>query len=66
MNTARYEVIAGNVGTVYSGNSLTDAENAYGNYVFLSVQGNGRVQGEPVTLLVNGEPVQEHIPIASE
>ncbi len=56
-----YEVIVGNVGSVYQGRSRTKALATYESYVEISKQHFGvRCYGEDVTLLVNGEIEQEH------
>jgi hypothetical protein len=60
-----YEVIAGNVGTVYSGKSESDAAMSYIAYVDASERGEGRVGNEHVTMLVDGEIRNEHDPVAS-
>jgi hypothetical protein len=62
MKTDRYEVIVGNVGSVYSGNSLKEALQTYKTYREQSESGLGRAGNEPVTLMVDGEPWREHIP----
>ena len=56
----RWEVIVGNVGTVFDGTREAAARVEYKNYVILSKSGNGRAGGESVTLMKNGEPVDEH------
>jgi hypothetical protein len=56
----RYEVICGNIGTVYSGNDPVEANRVYGEYVRQSRSGYGRASGEPVTQLVDGEIHLEH------
>lgn len=62
-----YEVIVGNVGKVFpidddnSGNGLL-AYVAYKEYVYLSKRGHGRVDGEAVTLMRDGEPYKEYNP----
>ena len=50
---AKFEVVVGNVGTVYTGNNYMQAQCKYDRYVKASKQGDGRVAGEPVTLLHN-------------
>ena len=56
----RWEVIVGNVGTVFDGTRESAARQAYKDYVIKSKSGNGRAGGEDVTLMKNGEPVDEH------
>ena len=57
-----YEVIVGNVGSVYHGRSRTTALATYESYVEISKEHVGaRCYGEDVTLLVDGEIEQEHM-----
>jgi hypothetical protein len=57
-----YEVIVGNVGSVYHGKSRTTALATYESYVEISQEhGGARCYGEGVTLLVDGEIEQEHM-----
>lgn len=61
-----YEVVVGNVGTVYSGRSVTKAKAEYADYVRLSKAGApdgsaGRASGEDVTLFRDGEIWKEHV-----
>lgn len=56
-----YEVIVGNVGSVYFGKSQVDALKTYRTYVESSKEQVGaRCYGEDVALLVDGEIEQEH------
>ena len=55
-----WQVVVGNVGTVYSGDSETVARDKYRVYVDQSLHGSGRAGGEPVHLLHNGEVVACH------
>jgi hypothetical protein len=56
-----YEVIVGNVGSVYYGNNRAEALNTYRSYVRSSKEHSGaRCYGEDVILLVDGEIKQEH------
>jgi len=55
-----YEVIVGNVGTVFDGNDQEEAERAFNDYVRSSKTGRGRAGGESVVFLMNGEIVAEH------
>ena len=57
-----YEVIAGNVGTVYSGPDAEAAREKFQAYVEMSAEGFARVGGEQVTLFEDGEPVEEFVP----
>jgi hypothetical protein len=56
----RYEVIVGNIGSVYSGNSLKEANRKFSTYVRQSRQGTGRAAGEDVTMMRDGEPFKEN------
>jgi len=58
-----YQVVVGNVGTVYSGLDGAEAERIYGDYCVLSVGGKGRVGGEEVTLLRGGEVQKTYAPV---
>ena len=56
-----YEVIVGNVGSVYHGKSRTTALATYESYVVISREHVGaRCYGEDVTLLADGEIEEEH------
>ncbi len=56
-----YEVIVGNVGSVYHGRSRVKALATYVAYVTISKDQSGaRCYGEDVTLLVDGEIDREH------
>ena len=56
-----YEVIVGNVGSVYYGKNRRKALNTYKSYMEISMQQDGaRYYGEDVALLVDGEIKQEH------
>jgi hypothetical protein len=57
---SKYQVIVGNVGTTYDGPSRILATAGYGEYKRQSQQGYGRVAGESVTLMRDGEPMWEH------
>lgn len=56
----KYEVIVGNIGTVYSGNNFMQASAKYATYVKQSKSGVGRAGGESVTLMHDGEIRKEH------
>lgn len=62
MSDTYYEVIVGNVGTVYSGNDEFEAMNTYRTYLGLSKDGFSRAYGEPVTVLAGGEIKHEYNP----
>lgn len=55
-----YEVIVGNVGTVYSGSDKAEAERKFDAYMVLSQQGYGRAAEQPVTMMADGEIYQEY------
>jgi hypothetical protein len=56
-----YEVIVGNVGSVYYGKSRVEALATYKSYVKSSKKHIGaRCHGEDVTLLVDGEIRHDH------
>lgn len=56
-----YEVIVGNVGTMpYAVAKL--AKECYDTYVTISKKGEGRAANEPVTLLKDGEIIEEYQP----
>jgi len=57
----QYEVIVGNIGTVYSGPSKAEADTHYTEYVSQSETNYGRAGGEDVTMMEDGEPIQEHV-----
>ena len=56
----RFEVIVGNIGSVYSGTSEISALLAYGEYVNQSTTNYGRAADESVILMVNDHPWLEH------
>jgi hypothetical protein len=58
--TITYEVIVGNIGTVYSGTSEDAALSDFYIYRHKSKQDVGRASGEDVTLMRNGEPWKEY------
>jgi hypothetical protein len=55
-----YEIIVGNIGTVYTGKSRREAMKHFYEYKNQSMTNYGRAAGEPVTLMENGEITQEH------
>ncbi len=57
--THTYEVVVGNVGTIYCGSDKQEAEQRFDTYMHLSMSGYGRVANEPVTMLADGEIYQE-------
>ena len=56
-----YEVVVGNIGTVYSGGIHAVADEKFSEYVRQSKTGNGRAGGEDVTILKNGDIFAEFI-----
>jgi hypothetical protein len=56
----RYEVIVGNIGTVYDGASMSAASETYRDYVMMSKSERGRAGGESVTMFKDGDIVREH------
>ena len=52
-----YQVIVGNIGTVYDGDCLEKATATYNEYVEQSQSGTGRAGNEEVTLFKSGEPL---------
>lgn len=60
MARTRYEVIVGNIGTVYSGGSLRLALKHFTEYRSQSETGRGRAGGEDVALMTDGEITTEH------
>ena len=62
MSKYEYEVIVGNVGSVYIGNKLDDARHVYAHYVDISQSGMGRAAGEWVTIFKCGEPFLKYNP----
>lgn len=60
MSEPEFEVVAGNVGTVYLGSNGVIAHHVFDDYVAISDSGIGRAGGGPVTLFQRGEPIREH------
>ena len=54
-----YQVIVGNIGTVYDGGKRKAADNAFRSYKNDSRFNYGRASGEDVTLFCDGEPIKE-------
>jgi hypothetical protein len=55
------QVIVGNIGTVYNGSVMKQANETYRSYVALSKLPVGRAAGEDVTMMVGGEPKKEFV-----
>ena len=58
----KYQVIVGNIGTVYNGNNPVEANTVYGEYKHISISGIGRAGNEDVILFEDGELKYEYIP----
>lgn len=56
----KYELIVGNIGTVYTGDDRAEADRLFDHYVAQSKSERGRAGGEDVTLFEDGEPIREH------
>lgn len=61
-----YEVIVGNIGTVYSGGSSIEANQIFLEYRKDSREGIGRAAGEDVTVMCDGEIKYEYIASLNE
>lgn len=58
---SKYEVVVGNVGTMPYTNKK-EATKCYNDYVALSKSGQTRAANEPVTLMKDGEILEEYTP----
>lgn len=58
---SNYQVVVGNIGTVYEGGFIDSARDAFAVYKRKSISGSGRAGGEPVTLMKDGEPFEEFL-----
>lgn len=58
---AQFEVIVGNIGTVYSGNSLKEVLKARSTYIKQSKSNYGKASGESVTVFKNSELWSEFV-----
>lgn len=59
-----WQVVVGNIGTVYDGNSQDEAIKTYNEYVAQSKERKGRAAGESVVLFRDdGSILFEHTPI---
>ena len=63
---ANYEVIVSNIGKVYEGGFYQSALDDFTVYKNRSLKGIGRAAGESVTLIKDGEILQEYNPQESE
>jgi len=52
-----YQVIVGNIGNVYDGEDKAEALENFREYYAQSKEKYGRAAGEPVFLMVDGEPI---------
>ena len=57
-----YQVIVGNVGSIFIGSSYHDALQAYSEAKGLSFSGHGRWANEEVILMKNDEPLFQYTP----
>ena len=57
---AKYQIIVGNLGMVVDTQIYSYAISSFNDYRAMSQSGKGRVGGESVTLIVNGEPDPRH------
>lgn len=55
-----YTVIVGNVGTVYDGSDILEAQRIYEHYKRMSKRSEGRCADEDVTMMRDGEVTYEH------
>jgi hypothetical protein len=58
----RYQVVVGNIGTVYDGDSTMDSIQVFEEYIKVSKGGTGRGGNEKVARLVDGEIFDEYDP----
>lgn len=58
---SQYEVVVGNVGTIYSGSSKKEATKRYNSAVKSSKLNSGRDAGESVTLFCDSDICKEHV-----
>ncbi len=56
-----YEIIVGNIGSVYRGADIKKARRTFNEYKRQSKSGFGRAGHETVTFLENDEPVKEFV-----
>lgn len=57
---ATYQVIVGNIGTVWEGNNPIEARGVYGTYKRQSADNYGRAAGEDVTVMRDNEIFYEY------
>lgn len=58
----RFEIIVGNIGTVYRGNDRMEAENEFRECRELVDAPYGRASGESVTFMMDGDIHEEYWP----
>ena len=58
---SRFQVVVGNVGTVYAGDDGAEANRLFDVYVDSSKSGVGRAGGEDVYLFADDEIAREHL-----
>ncbi len=63
---SEYEVVVSNVGTVYHGPDEAKAKKTYADYVKASRSGSGRGGHEAVTLMMDGDIIDEYDPDQNE
>lgn len=56
----KYQVLVGNIGTVYNGDSLTQAIEVFLDYRGLSFSNYGRAAGEDVVVMCHDEPMEAY------
>ena len=56
----KYEVVVGNIGSVYDGSDESEGRRKYQSYVDLSRSNIGRAGGESVVLMQDGEILKEY------
>lgn len=61
MSKSKFQVVVGNIGTVYDGNNFMQAQSKYSSYVKLAKAPHGRASGENVTFFHNDEIRAEYI-----
>jgi hypothetical protein len=66
MARTEYEVIVGNVGSVYDGTSKREAHKVYQEYIEISRSGRGRAGGEEVSLFFNDREIDCYVPVTDE
>lgn len=61
--TCKYQVLVGNIGITYDGDSKKEAMKIYDEYVKQSKTNKGRAGGEDVIVMCDDEPIKEYIPL---